>query len=502
MSDRVDSTEVKQASNDNPMVLEAAVALLSLGQTPTNGIQRDKGHTMRHRPRDSGSCPASVDVGPGDESKDHRVIDGPVKARSRIYKTKRGESSQSIAYGQVREETSVLALPTVNLTNASQGLDHLTGSQYEIAPQRQLQRINDPLRTEPPSSKHLVASQSEDGKAVGGSNKRKRSNDRQGEKITQSKRQETNRPRKRTSSVSSVVTGSSEQTVSPKTKQKTLPKSKKNKPAFKRKSYLPERYPSWPIIIGIALHQAPQKRLRVERIYTWVEENFPLFKTIPCTSSTKWKNSIRHNLSYRPMIKPKPSETGEAETRTSSGAETTTPEKEYKDAKFYQIPELLQQNGVKGDPWAIDGRDDDDMRKLRQQIDDALKKFHAGELEGAYNYLNEAAEQDEKPPADGASKDKTDLIDGTVDENGKETLNKNNRTAEEEDRAPLDEAVTQQKSMMTRSSNRPKRLTGSKRPPRARGPSAKTAVFSSRLQSSEQAGGEEEEGEMGEDEEL
>ncbi|XP_014675728.1 PREDICTED: forkhead box protein M1-like [Priapulus caudatus] len=57
-------------------------------------------------------------------------------------------------------------------------------------------------------------------------------------------------------------------------------------------------------LIRLALIAAPSGKLTLREIYTWIEQNFPYFKTC----SQGWKNSIRHNLSlYDLFVREPPS---------------------------------------------------------------------------------------------------------------------------------------------------------------------------------------------------
>jgi hypothetical protein len=46
-------------------------------------------------------------------------------------------------------------------------------------------------------------------------------------------------------------------------------------------------------MIAMALNRNPQKSLPVPEIYNYITRSFPYFRA----ASTKWRNSIRHNLS-------------------------------------------------------------------------------------------------------------------------------------------------------------------------------------------------------------
>jgi hypothetical protein len=48
-------------------------------------------------------------------------------------------------------------------------------------------------------------------------------------------------------------------------------------------------------LIFMALEESKDKCLPVREIYNWIEENFPFYKSV---SSSGWKSSIRHNLSF------------------------------------------------------------------------------------------------------------------------------------------------------------------------------------------------------------
>lgn len=47
------------------------------------------------------------------------------------------------------------------------------------------------------------------------------------------------------------------------------------------------------LMIGMAIADSPHESLTVSGIYDYITESFPYFRTTP----TKWKNSVRHNLS-------------------------------------------------------------------------------------------------------------------------------------------------------------------------------------------------------------
>lgn len=50
---------------------------------------------------------------------------------------------------------------------------------------------------------------------------------------------------------------------------------------------------SFSCLIFMAIEETASKRIPVKEIYSWIQINFPYFRTAP----TGWKNSIRHNLS-------------------------------------------------------------------------------------------------------------------------------------------------------------------------------------------------------------
>lgn len=50
---------------------------------------------------------------------------------------------------------------------------------------------------------------------------------------------------------------------------------------------------SFSSLIFMAIESTPQKALPVKDIYSWIEQNFPFYRSAPCG----WKNTIRHNLS-------------------------------------------------------------------------------------------------------------------------------------------------------------------------------------------------------------
>jgi len=56
---------------------------------------------------------------------------------------------------------------------------------------------------------------------------------------------------------------------------------------------------SFSMLIFMAIESAPNKRLPVKDIYTWIMENFRYFKNAP----HGWKNSVRHNLSLNKCFK-------------------------------------------------------------------------------------------------------------------------------------------------------------------------------------------------------
>ncbi|KAF7667022.1 hypothetical protein LDENG_00081500 [Lucifuga dentata] len=56
---------------------------------------------------------------------------------------------------------------------------------------------------------------------------------------------------------------------------------------------------SFSCLIFMAIEDAPNKRLPVKDIYSWILEHFPYFANAP----TGWKNSVRHNLSLNKCFK-------------------------------------------------------------------------------------------------------------------------------------------------------------------------------------------------------
>jgi len=50
---------------------------------------------------------------------------------------------------------------------------------------------------------------------------------------------------------------------------------------------------SYAELIGMAILRAPNRRLTLAQIYSWISDNFAFYKTV----ETGWQNSIRHNLS-------------------------------------------------------------------------------------------------------------------------------------------------------------------------------------------------------------
>lgn len=65
---------------------------------------------------------------------------------------------------------------------------------------------------------------------------------------------------------------------------------------------------SFSSLIFMAIESSPQKALPVKQVYSWIEHNFPFYRSAPCG----WKNTIRHNLSlskcFRKVDKEKSSE--------------------------------------------------------------------------------------------------------------------------------------------------------------------------------------------------
>ncbi|OQS55153.1 foxk2 [Ecytonucleospora hepatopenaei] len=59
---------------------------------------------------------------------------------------------------------------------------------------------------------------------------------------------------------------------------------------------------SYAYMILKALSTSPDGMLTLNEIYTWIEENYPYFRT----ADAIWKNSIRHNLSLNPAFKKTP----------------------------------------------------------------------------------------------------------------------------------------------------------------------------------------------------
>ncbi|XP_043915515.1 forkhead box protein M1-like isoform X2 [Protopterus annectens] len=72
-------------------------------------------------------------------------------------------------------------------------------------------------------------------------------------------------------------------------------KTIENKPVKPPKSSRCERPPhSYSEIIQMAIGSKPTGRMTLQEIYTWIEDNFPFYRN---RANSRWKNSIRHNLS-------------------------------------------------------------------------------------------------------------------------------------------------------------------------------------------------------------
>lgn len=56
---------------------------------------------------------------------------------------------------------------------------------------------------------------------------------------------------------------------------------------------------SYALMIYKALESAPEGRLTLAEIYSWIESHYPYYQT----ADQVWKNSIRHNLSLNPTFK-------------------------------------------------------------------------------------------------------------------------------------------------------------------------------------------------------
>lgn len=56
---------------------------------------------------------------------------------------------------------------------------------------------------------------------------------------------------------------------------------------------------SYALMIYKALESAPDGRLTLSEIYSWIENNYPYYQN----ADPVWKNSIRHNLSLNPTFK-------------------------------------------------------------------------------------------------------------------------------------------------------------------------------------------------------
>ncbi|EPR79347.1 Fork head domain protein [Spraguea lophii 42_110] len=63
---------------------------------------------------------------------------------------------------------------------------------------------------------------------------------------------------------------------------------------------------SYAHLITQAIISSKQRRLPLREIYRWIEETYPYFKI----SGTKWKNSVRHNLSVYDCFKKQSKEYG------------------------------------------------------------------------------------------------------------------------------------------------------------------------------------------------
>ena len=114
---------------------------------------------------------------------------------------------------------------------------------------------------------------------------------------------------------------------------------------------------------------------------------------MPCASFNGWKNSVRHNMSYRVTVQRQTeeakAESGQANTRPSNArsrkitnTKTKSKQNERKLSRFRQLVNHVQENGQKGGHWIIDDRDDDDMRKLRKPINDAFEEIRIQRAQG------------------------------------------------------------------------------------------------------------------------